>query len=72
MMLESCRCTVRGVVAQMRFVDANSPMRPVLKADPPAEPTFFVFQCPEHGLHHFGPTTPLTAGPPLNSEWEVR
>jgi hypothetical protein len=48
----------------MRFVDANSPLRPALKTDAPAEPTFFVFECPEHGLQHFGPQTPLTAGPP--------
>jgi hypothetical protein len=49
MMLESCRCTVRGVVAQMRFVDANSPMRPVLKADPPAEPRFSCSSAPSMG-----------------------
>ena len=53
---------------RMRFVDANSPMRLTLKTDPPAEPTFFVFDCSEHGLHHFGPTTPLTAGSPPNSQ----
>ena len=48
---------------RMRFVDANSPMRPVLETDPPAAPTLFVFQCSTHGLHHLGPLAPLTAGP---------
>jgi hypothetical protein len=49
---------------RMHFVNANSPRAPVLKSDPPAPPTFFVFECPQHGLFHYGPKTPLTAGPP--------
>jgi hypothetical protein len=48
----------------MRFVDANSPTRSVVKTKQPAEPTFFVFDCPDHGLHYVGGSTPLTAGPP--------
>jgi hypothetical protein len=48
----------------VRFVDANSPTAPVLKTSQPAEPTLFVFDCPDHGLHNFGGSTPLTAEAP--------
>ena len=47
----------------LRFVDANSPIRLALKTDRPADSTFFVFECSEHGLHDFGARTRLTAGP---------
>jgi len=48
----------------LQFEDANSPKRPVLRSDPPADRTYFVWRCPEHGLFHYGTETPLTAGPP--------
>jgi hypothetical protein len=48
----------------MRFVDATSPKAPILKTEPPADPTYFIRECPIHGMFHYGPRTGLTAGLP--------
>ena len=35
-----------------------------LKADDPSGVGIQVYECPEHGLYHFGCKIDLTAGPP--------